>query len=115
MSTPLGGTSFVAIINQPEIAIIDLARAQWKPVIQGRRKERTWRHRGAPDIQIEARLLLPIVLGSYHRAISGTPAARFMRHLADTLTKLESFALVGSALSAQVSMVASGLCDHESQ
>lgn len=96
----LGGTGFTPIINHPEVAILGLARAQWRPVIQaptgedeGKAGDR--REEESSGNRISARLMLPMVLAFDHRVIDGATAARFMRHLADTLTDLESFALVG--------------------
>ena len=68
----IGGTAFTPIINAPEVAILGVCRAQWKP------------GRGADDA-VQWRLMLPLSLSYDHRLINGADAARFARHLADTL------------------------------
>lgn len=70
----LGGTSFTPIINAPEVAILGLTRAQWKP-------------RRAEDQSIEWRLMLPLSLSYDHRVLNGADAARFATALADLLSK----------------------------
>lgn len=60
----IGGTAFTPIVNAPEVAILGITRAQWKP------------RRGAGD-EIEWRLMLPVSLSYDHRVINGVDAARF--------------------------------------
>lgn len=64
----IGGTSFTPIINAPEVAILGIARAEWKPT------------RGEGDA-IAWRLKAPLSLSYDHRVINGADAARFLRHL----------------------------------
>jgi pyruvate dehydrogenase E2 component (dihydrolipoamide acetyltransferase) len=68
----IGGTAFTPIINAPEVAILGVAKAQWKPT------------RGADDL-INWRLMLPLSLSYDHRAVNGADAARFVRSIADAL------------------------------
>ncbi|CAM2169569.1 dihydrolipoyllysine-residue acetyltransferase [Paraburkholderia sacchari] len=68
----IGGTAFTPIVNAPEVAILGVTRAQWKP------------RRGA-DNAIDWRLMLPVSLSYDHRVINGADAARFCADLADTL------------------------------
>jgi pyruvate dehydrogenase E2 component (dihydrolipoamide acetyltransferase) len=68
----IGGTGFSPIINTPEVAILGVSRAEWKPT------------RGLGD-QIDWRLMLPLSLSYDHRAVNGADAARFMRSLAAAL------------------------------
>jgi len=69
----IGGTAFTPIINAPEVAILGVARTQWKPT------------RGVDD-RIDWRLVLPLSLSYDHRVVNGADAARFMRALADELS-----------------------------
>lgn len=64
----IGGTSFTPIVNAPEVAILGLTRAQWKP------------RRGVGDA-VEWRLMLPLSLSYDHRVINGADAARFCADL----------------------------------
>lgn len=64
----IGGTSFTPIVNAPEVAILGITRAEWKP------------RRGDGD-SIEWRLKAPLSLSYDHRVINGADAARFLRHL----------------------------------
>ncbi|MFL6625899.1 MAG: 2-oxo acid dehydrogenase subunit E2 [Vitreoscilla sp.] len=68
----VGGTGFTPIVNAPEVAILGLARSEWKP------------RRAAGDA-IEWRLKLPMSLSYDHRVINGADAARFLRHLDESL------------------------------
>lgn len=68
----LGGTGFTPIVNAPEVAILGVTRAQWKP------------RRGAGDA-LEWRLMLPLSLSYDHRVINGADAARFLADLAQLL------------------------------
>ena len=68
----LGGGSFTAIINHPEIAILGLGRARMKPaVVTG--------SDGVPVI--EPRLLMPVILCFDHRVVDGGDAVRFLQVL----------------------------------
>lgn len=68
----IGGTAFTPIVNAPEVAILGVTRAQWKP-------------RRAADDSIEWRLMLPLSLSYDHRVINGADAARFTAGLAKWL------------------------------
>lgn len=68
----IGGTGFTPIVNAPEVAILGVTRAQWKP------------RRGA-DGSLEWRLMLPLSLSYDHRVINGADAARFVADLAKCL------------------------------
>jgi pyruvate dehydrogenase E2 component (dihydrolipoamide acetyltransferase) len=68
----IGGTAFTPIINAPEVAILGVTKAQWKP------------HRGAQD-GIDWRLMLPLDLSYDHRVINGADAAQFLVCLAQQL------------------------------
>ncbi len=70
----IGGTAFTPIINAPEVAILGVTQAQWKPT------------RGAKD-EIDWRLMLPLSLSYDHRVVNGADAARFVRSLADALAE----------------------------
>jgi pyruvate dehydrogenase E2 component (dihydrolipoamide acetyltransferase) len=71
----LGGTDFNPIINHPEVAILGMARAEWKPVIE----------REEDEVRIKARYMLPLILGFDHRVNDGADAARFMNELIEML------------------------------
>jgi pyruvate dehydrogenase E2 component (dihydrolipoamide acetyltransferase) len=68
----VGGTGFTPIVNAPEVAILGLTRSEWKP------------RRGGDDA-IEWRLKLPMSLSYDHRVINGADAARFLRHVDESL------------------------------
>jgi pyruvate dehydrogenase E2 component (dihydrolipoamide acetyltransferase) len=70
----IGGTSFRPIINAPEVAILNVAKAQWTAA-------------RIPDGRIEWRLMLPLSLSYDHRVVNGADAARFMRALASALAE----------------------------
>ena len=68
----IGGTAFTPIVNAPEVAILGITKAEWKP------------RRGEADA-IEWRLKAPLSLSYDHRVINGADAARFLRHLDEML------------------------------
>ncbi|QIL73994.1 dihydrolipoamide acetyltransferase (plasmid) [Diaphorobacter sp. HDW4B] len=68
----IGGTAFTPIVNAPEVAILGVTRAQWKP-------------RRGKDDAVEWRLMLPLSLSYDHRVINGADAARFTADLARLL------------------------------
>lgn len=72
----IGGTGFTPIVNAPEVAILGVTKAEWKP-------------RRAADDAVEWRLKVPLSLSYDHRVINGADAARFLRHLDDVLAKPE--------------------------
>jgi len=65
----LGGTGFFPIVNFPEVAILGMARAQWKPVV---------RENDDGEKVTEPRFILPLMLAFDHRVVDGADAARFM-------------------------------------
>jgi len=65
----IGGTLFTPIINCPEVAILGLSRADYKPVWNKATKS------------FEPRLVLPLSLSYDHRVIDGADGARFTSHL----------------------------------
>lgn len=72
----VGGTAFTPIINAPEMAILGVTRAEWKP------------RRGEGDA-IDWRFTLPLDLSYDHRVINGADAARFLLHVAQSLRQPE--------------------------
>jgi pyruvate dehydrogenase E2 component (dihydrolipoamide acetyltransferase) len=60
---------FTPIINCPEVAILGLSRADWKPVWNKTSKT------------FEPRLMLPLSLSYDHRVIDGADGARFTSHM----------------------------------
>ena len=72
---PLGGVAFAPIVNYPEVAILGMARAQWKPIVRGE----------ADEAEIVPRFLLPLILAFDHRVVDGADAARFVSMLVDIL------------------------------
>jgi len=69
----IGGTGFTPIVNAPEVAILGIMKAEWKP------------RRAQPTDAIEWRLKAPLSLSYDHRVINGADATRFLRHLDDVL------------------------------
>lgn len=65
----IGGTAFTPIINCPEVAILGLSRADYKPVWNKTSKT------------FEPRLMLPLSLSYDHRVVDGADGARFTSHL----------------------------------
>ncbi len=72
---PLGGTAFAPIVNYPEVAILGMARASWRPVVRGK----------GPDAEIVPRFLLPLVVAFDHRVVDGADAARFTNTIIEIL------------------------------
>ncbi|RJG01364.1 2-oxo acid dehydrogenase subunit E2 [Noviherbaspirillum sedimenti] len=79
----IGGTAFTPIVNAPEVAILGVTRAQWKP-------------RRSDDGAIEWRLMLPVSLSYDHRVINGADAARFCLGLGSELLRLGTQDEVGA-------------------
>ena len=67
----IGGTAFTPIVNAPEVAILGVVRSKMAPVWDGN--------------EFKARLMLPMSLSYDHRVIDGALAARFARHLCNSL------------------------------
>jgi pyruvate dehydrogenase E2 component (dihydrolipoyllysine-residue acetyltransferase) len=64
----LGGLAFTPIINAPEVAILGVTKAYWKPT------------RGEND-QVEWKLHIPLSLSYDHRVINGADAAKFLTQI----------------------------------
>jgi pyruvate dehydrogenase E2 component (dihydrolipoamide acetyltransferase) len=75
----IGGTAFTPIINAPEVAILGVSRSAIKPVWDGK--------------AFAPRLMLPLCLSYDHRVIDGALAARFMRHLCESLSDMRRLLL----------------------
>ncbi|MFW5831590.1 MAG: 2-oxo acid dehydrogenase subunit E2, partial [Prolixibacteraceae bacterium] len=67
----IGGTSFSPIIFPPQVAILGVSRAQYKPVYIGD--------------EIKKRLIIPLSLSYDHRVIDGADGARFLRWICDVI------------------------------
>jgi pyruvate dehydrogenase E2 component (dihydrolipoamide acetyltransferase) len=72
----LGGSSFSAIINHPEVAILGLGQGRMQPVVV---TDSDGEH------EIVPRLIMPIVLCFDHRVVDGADAFRFLRQVIDLL------------------------------
>ncbi len=69
----IGGSFFTPIINQPEVAILGVGKAERKQVFTGEK--------------YESRIMLPLSLSYDHRVIDGAEGARFCAHLRESLGK----------------------------
>jgi pyruvate dehydrogenase E2 component (dihydrolipoamide acetyltransferase) len=67
----IGGTAFTPIVYAPEVAILGVSRASYKPVFIN----------GA----FQPRFMLPLSLSYDHRLIDGASAARFLRWVCEAL------------------------------
>lgn len=67
----IGGTSFSPIIFPPQVAILGVSRAQYKPVYIGD--------------EFKKRLIIPLSLSYDHRVIDGADGARFLRWICDVI------------------------------
>jgi pyruvate dehydrogenase E2 component (dihydrolipoamide acetyltransferase) len=67
----IGGTLFTPIINAPEVAILGVSRAEFKPKWDGRK--------------FVPRLMLPLSLSYDHRVVDGASGARFVTFLGQAL------------------------------
>jgi pyruvate dehydrogenase E2 component (dihydrolipoamide acetyltransferase) len=63
----IGGTAFTPIVAAPQVAILGVSKASYKPVWNG--------------TEFEPRLILPLSLSYDHRVVDGAEAARFARYL----------------------------------
>lgn len=72
----LGGTAFAPIVNFPEVAILGMARARWKPIMS--RQE-------DGEFITKPRLMLPLMMAFDHRVVDGADAARFMNVVKEAL------------------------------
>jgi len=69
----IGGSFFTPIINQPEVAILGVGRAEKKQILMGNK--------------YESRIMLPLSLSYDHRIIDGAEGAKFCVHLKESLGK----------------------------
>jgi len=69
----IGGSFFTPIINQPEVAILGIGRAETKQIFI--------------ENKYENRIMLPLSLSYDHRVIDGAEGARFCVHLKESLGK----------------------------
>ena len=69
----IGGSFFTPIINQPEVAILGIGRAEMKQIFMGNKYEN--------------RIMLPLSLSYDHRVIDGAEGARFCVDLKESLGK----------------------------
>jgi len=75
----IGGTAFTPIVNVPDVAILGVSKAQYKPQY----------HAG----EFIPRLMLPLSLSYDHRVIDGAEGARFIVYLADCLSDIRRWLL----------------------
>lgn len=75
----IGGTAFTPIINFPEVAILGVSKAAFKPVYE-------------KDAFVP-RLMLPLSLSYDHRVIDGAEGARFIMHLTTMLSDVRHLLL----------------------
>jgi pyruvate dehydrogenase E2 component (dihydrolipoamide acetyltransferase) len=75
----IGGTNFTPIVNAPEVAIMGVARNQWRPVWNGK--------------EFVPRLILPFSVAYDHRVVDGATAVRFTTQLAGLLSDLRRLLL----------------------
>lgn len=69
----IGGHAFTPIVNSPEVAILGVSRGGIEPVWNKEKGE------------FEPRNMLPLSLTYDHRLIDGADAARFLRHVCESL------------------------------
>ena len=69
----IGGSFFTPIVNQPEVAILGIGKAETKQVFI--------------ENKYENRIMLPLSLSYDHRVIDGAEGARFCVHLKESLGK----------------------------
>ena len=65
----MGGGFFAPIINYPQVAIMGMGRAKWKP----------WVVESQNGPEIVPRLIMPVVLTIDHRVLDGADAVRFIQ------------------------------------
>jgi len=75
----IGGSAFTPIINYPEVAILGVSKASYKPVYE--------------EGEFVPRLTLPLSLSYDHRVIDGAEGARFMVHLINMLSDIRNLLL----------------------
>jgi pyruvate dehydrogenase E2 component (dihydrolipoamide acetyltransferase) len=67
----LGGAIFSPIINYPQVSILGMGKATWKPVVDQAAA-------GSGQKKIDVRLMMPVVLCIDHRVLDGGDAVRFL-------------------------------------
>jgi len=72
----IGGTAFAPIVNAPEVAILGVSRAEFKPKWDGKR--------------FVPRLMLPLSLSYDHRVVDGAAGVRFITTLSQLLSGMAS-------------------------
>jgi pyruvate dehydrogenase E2 component (dihydrolipoamide acetyltransferase) len=78
----IGGTLFTPPVNPPELATLGVSSASIQPV---------WKEGdGDAEGRFVPRLILPLSLSYDHRVMAAASAARFTRHLAETLSQIEN-------------------------
>ena len=75
----IGGTAFTPIVNAPQVAILGVSKAAYKPVWNGE--------------SFEPRLMLPLCVTYDHRVIDGAQAAMFTRYLCQLLSDVRHLLL----------------------
>ena len=75
----IGGTAFTPIVNLPDVAILGVSKAQYKPQYQ--------------EGEFIPRLMLPLCLSYDHRVIDGAEGARFIVFLSDCLSDIRRWLL----------------------
>jgi len=75
----IGGTQFTPIVNQPEVAILGVSRAEMKPRWNG--------------TEFEPRLRMPFSLSYDHRVIDGAQGVRFTTRLSALLAEIRRLLL----------------------
>ena len=75
----IGGTGFTPVINAPEVAILGVARLDFRPVWNG--------------VNFIPRQMLPLSLSYDHRAINGAEAGRFVQSLGRRLSDIRELVL----------------------
>ncbi|AUJ58836.1 2-oxo acid dehydrogenase subunit E2 [Coxiella-like endosymbiont of Amblyomma americanum] len=76
-----GGTFFTPIINSPEVAILGIAKMEWKLSYS------------IKDNICKTRLILPLSLSYDHRVIDGVEGARFIAYLSERLSDIRTLLL----------------------
>ncbi|WP_050763988.1 2-oxo acid dehydrogenase subunit E2 [Rickettsiella grylli] len=75
----IGGTAFTPIVNVPDVAILGVSRAQFKPCYR--------------EGEFIPRFMLPLSLSYDHRVIDGAEGARFIMHLTECLSDIRRWLL----------------------
>ena len=75
----IGGTAFTPIVSAPQVAILGVSKAAFKPVWNGS--------------SFEPRLMLPLSMSYDHRVIDGAQAAQFTRYLCQLLSDVRHLLL----------------------